>query len=352
MPTPPQYVPEDRSSPLALPAVCLPAARALFAESGAEVWQLSFNHFQAALARGATKRFGQSNISAAQFDEYSATLHLNDLALACACAQGSERAWEDFVAQYRGYLRVAASAILRRAPDDPAAVELADSLITDLYGLSVAASPNHFASPPAARSLFRYFHGRSSLKTWLRAVLAQRHVDAFRAGKKFDSLDDSPLDGESRRIREPAVVQLPADPRREHYHHKFREALAFALAALEPRDRTRLQLYYAEDRTLAEIGREIGEHESSVSRNLERVRKELRATVEGLLRAGKAPINGGPAAADSRSAPGLDDAQIALCIQYAAEDAAFDLDKLLEPQKSPDTQKVKDAPSRDGGAKP
>jgi len=349
MPTPPQYVPEDRSSPLALPAACLPAARALFAESGAEAWQLSFKDFQAALARGATKRFGQSNISAAQFDEYSATLHLKDLALACACTQGSERAWEDFVAQYRGYLRVAASAIVRRALDDPAAVELADSLISDLYGLSPSGSSN-FVAPATARSLFRYFHGRSSLKTWLRAVLAQRHVDAFRAGKKFDSLDDSPAVAESRRTREPAVVQLPTDPRREHYLHKFREALASALAALEPRDRTRLQLYYAEDRTLAEIGREIGEHESSVSRNLERVRKELRTTVEGLLRAGKAPINGGPA--DSSPAPGLDDAQIALCIQYAAEDAPFDLDKLLEAQKSLGTQKVKDAPSRDGGAKP
>ena len=31
------------------------------------------------------------------------------------------------------------------------------------------------------QSLFRYFHGRSSLTTWLRAVLAQRHVDRLRS---------------------------------------------------------------------------------------------------------------------------------------------------------------------------
>lgn len=352
MPTPSQQVPEDRSRPSTLPEACLPAALALFAESGAENWQLSFKYFQAALARGAAKRFPQANIPAAQFEEYSATLHLSDLALACACAQGSERAWEEFVAQYRGYLRVAAAAILRRPADDPAAIELADSLITDLYGLSPAASTDGLASPSSARSLFRYFHGRSSLKTWLRAVLAQRHVDVFRAGKKFDSLDDSPADGESRRTPEPATVQLPADPRRELYLHKFHEALAYALAALDPRDRTRLQLYYAEDRTLAEIGRQIGEHESSVSRNLERVRKDLRATVEGLLRAGKVPANGGPTSADSTAAPGLDDAQVALCIQYASEDAAFDLDKLLEAQKSPGIQNVTDASSGDRGAKP
>jgi hypothetical protein len=60
------------------------------------------------------------------------------------------------------------------------------------------------------------------------------------------------------------------------------------------------------------------------------VRKELRATVEGLLRAGGAAVNGGPAPT------GLDDAQVALSIQYAAEEAAIDLDKLLNPPKSQD----------------
>lgn len=332
---------------MTLPAPCLSAARALFAESGGENWQLSFQDFHAALARGAAKRFTLADMSLAQFAEYSATLHLSDLALACACAQGSERAWEQFVAQYRAYLRVAAAAILRRPPDDPAAIELADSLVTDLYGLSPSLSVDASASTSSARSLFRYFHGRSSLKTWLRAVLAQRHVDAIRAGKKFASLDDSPADGEARRSPEPCTVELPVDPRREQYLNQFRQALASALSALEPRDRTRLQLYYAEDRTLAEIGRAIGEHESSVSRNLERVRKELRSTVEDLLRAGQAAANGSLAAA-----PGLDDAQVALCIQYASEDAAFDLDKLLEAQKSPGTLHVKDASSRDRGVKP
>jgi hypothetical protein len=118
---------------------------------------------------------------------------------------------------------------------------------------------------------------------------------------------------------------------------RFREALTLALASLDARDRDRLRLYYAEDRTLADIGRTLGEHESSVSRNLERVRRELRGTVEGLLRAGKTASNGGPAAQDGARAPGMDDAQVALCIQYASEDAAIDLDKLFESRK-PETR--------------
>lgn len=308
------------SQEASLPDSCLSAARKCFAELVAERWQLSFKVFQAALTRSAIKHFGGNSFSASQFENYISSLHVRDLALACACSQGSDAAWEDFFAEYRGYLRAASAAILRRTSSDPTAVELADSLFTDLYGLSTS-SPSH-------SSLFRYFHGRSSLKTWLRAVLAQRHIDQIRARKKFESLDEQPADGEARRVVEPATIEIPSDPRREQYLARFREALAGALASLDARDRSRLQLYYAEDRTLAEIGRVIGEHESSVSRNLERIRKELRATVEGLLRAGAAPSNGNAAAV------GLDDAQVALCIQYAAEDAAIDLDKLLEMPKA------------------
>ena len=308
------------SQEASLPDSCLNAARKCFAEVVVERWQLSFKAFQGALARSAAKRFGGNTFSAPQLEIYISSLHVRDLALACACSQGSEAAWEDFFAEYRGYLRAASAAILRCTPSDPSAVELADSLFTDLYGLS--------GQNAARSSLFRYFHGRSSLKTWLRAVLAQRHIDKIRAGKKFESLGEQPADGEARSAFEPATVELPSDPRREQYLQRFREALGSALASLDARDRSRLQLYYVEDRTLAEIGRMIGEHESSVSRNLERVRKELRATVEGLLRAGVVPSNGNAAAT------GLDEAQIALCFQYAAEDAAIDLDKLLEVPKA------------------
>jgi DNA-directed RNA polymerase specialized sigma24 family protein len=35
-----------------------------------------------------------------------------------------------------------------------------------------------------SKSLFRYFQGRSSLATWLRAVLSQRYVDRIRANRR------------------------------------------------------------------------------------------------------------------------------------------------------------------------
>ena len=315
-----------------LPADCAVLVRQLFRESPAERWHLSFQSFHTTLTRSAAKRFGEAAPNLERIQEYFRTLHVQDLVLACACAEGSESAWNEFVARYRNYLRAAAAAVLRRSASDPAAIELADSLFADLYGLSEGKA--------GGRSLFRYLHGRSSLKTWLRAVLSQRHIDALRAGKKFESLDAGKADGETRRLPELAKIELPSDPYRELYLSRFREALKLALAELEPRDRSRLHLYYAEDRTLAEIGKELGEHESSVSRNLERIRKELRATFEGLLRAGKV-ADGGPAT------PGMDDAQIALCVQYAGEDSAIDLDKLFEAPNASQARNAKDIPGPD-----
>src|SRR5262245_2607603 len=190
-----------------LPAECSELIRQLFRESEGERWHLSSASFQAALRRSAAKRFGGAPASLERIQEYFATLHIQDLALACACAEGLEKAWNEFVVQYRAYLRAAAGAILRQSGDDPLAIELADSLFADLYGLT--------GGKAGGRSLFCYFHGRSSLKTWLRALLSQRHIDAIRAGRKFSSLDGGEPDSEARRVNEPATAEPVVDPHRE-----------------------------------------------------------------------------------------------------------------------------------------
>jgi RNA polymerase sigma-70 factor len=294
-----------------------PLVDQLFAASGAASWGLSRDLFAAALERSAGKRFGEES-PGGKLEEYLSTLHLQDLALACACAEGRADAWDHFVAKFRGYMRAAAGAILRCPPDSPAASDLADSLFADLYGLAEGAD---------RRSLFRYFHGRSSLKTWLRAVLAQRHVDAIRASRRFTDLDDA--DGRAalppthlttpRRISDAGAEPL-RDPHRTELLDLFHRTLEVALGLLDTRDKERLRLYYAGEQTLAEIGRKLGEHESSVSRNLDRTRRELRQQVEQALRKGSS-IDG--------PGTGLSDAQIVLCFEYAAEDSLIDLDKLL-----------------------
>ena len=143
-----------------------------------ERWGLSAPALAAAVAAGAARAFAGREPSARELARYLDSLHLADLGLACACAAGHEAAWDHFVRELRPVLYRAADAI------DPAggARELADALYADLYGLDDRSGER--------RSLFRYFHGRSSLATWLRAVLVQRHVDQLRAGRRTEPLPD------------------------------------------------------------------------------------------------------------------------------------------------------------------
>ena len=291
----------------------------LYAQSQAGRWGVAHERFAAALKRSADKASSSASFSPQKLEQYLRALHLEDLGLACACAEGCEPAWEHFVSTYRGYLRSAAAAILRCASGSVEACDLADSLFSELYGLS--------AGKGAERSLFRYFHGRSSLKTWLRAVLAQRHIDSIRAGRRFEDLAEEESGGGPLKTL-PGPPPQPTDPHREHYIAAFTRALQAALDLLEPKEKETLRLYYAEEKTLAEIGRHLGEHESSVSRHLDRVRRELRESVEQILRQGIGPANG------AAVQPGLSDAEIALCFEYSSADSPIDLEKLLPRPKS------------------
>src|SRR5438445_4879559 len=291
----------------------------LYAQSQAGRWEIPRERFAAALERSARKALTPGTVTPQKLQNYLRALHLEDLTLAVACADGGEAAWEHFFASYRTYLRAAAAAILHSPSASAEACDLADSLFSELYGLAPGKG--------AERSLFRYFHGRSSLKTWLRAILAQRHIDSIRAGRRFEELAADET-GDTRQSMPLGPETLPGDPHRERYVASFTRALQTALERLEPREKERLRLYYAEEKTLAEIGRLLGAHESSVSRHLDRVRRDLRQAVEDILRHGLCAANGFAAQ------PGLSDAEIALCLEYCAGDSPMDLDKLLPRSKS------------------
>ena len=190
-----------------------------------------------------------------EVSRYLSSLHLEDLALACACALGDSEAWDHFVLEMRPGLYRAADALDRSGT----ARELADSLYADLYGLDQRGG--------ARQSLLRYFHGRSSLATWLRAVLAQRHVDRVRVDRRTEPLPEE-LAGHA----SPAA----ADPDCLRFVDMLRSALEIAAARLEPRDRLRLRCYYAQQLTLAQTGTLLKEHEATTSRQLARTRKIIR----------------------------------------------------------------------------
>jgi RNA polymerase sigma-70 factor len=256
-----------RIDPDPMPRVDPASLERLYRRARAERWAVAPATFAEALERCAGKLVAGPPAPAEDLERRLAALHLEDLALACACADGHEGAWEHFVSEYRPALYRTAAAL------DPGgnARDLADALYAELYGLDDRGG--------ARRSLFRYFHGRSSLATWLRAVLAQRHVDRIRADRRFDPLPDN-------EAAAPASPAAPGpDPDRRRFLAIVQQALAAALARLAPRDRLRLAWYYAREMTLAEIGRTLKEHEATVSRHLTRTRKSLREDIEHQLRA-------------------------------------------------------------------
>jgi RNA polymerase sigma-70 factor len=233
--------------------------------------------------------------SDAEIRSYIEALHAADLALACLCRAGDARAWETLFTQYRDALYAAARALTR---DECEGRELADSLYADLF--------DQGRRDGRRRSLLDSFHGRSSLKTWMRAVLAQRFIDRKRATVRAGRLETE-LRSDS------AAAADPLDPARHGYVEAFSRAFAAAIAELPSRDRMRLNFYYVEGLTLKEIGRLMNEYESSVSRRLLRSRKRLRLSVERVLRR------------DSH----FDEDEIRACYALAMEEWSADLGRLF-----------------------
>ncbi len=252
----------------AAPAPLVPEAALdrAYGLAGAERWGLPRTLLAETLDRAVRARFTDTPPGEAAASAFIATLHLPDLALACACAAGIESAWDHFVLTYRSELYRAARAMTGEA----AGRELADSLYADLFGLT--------AKDGLRQSLFRYYHGRARLSTWLRSVLAQRHVDLVRTRRRLTSLDDPghPADG----LLPPSPATPPG---RAATMRVAAAAVTSALRVLSANERLRLAYYYAHGVTLAQSGRLWGESEATASRKLERARRTLRGGIETAL---------------------------------------------------------------------
>src|SRR5437764_10531989 len=192
--------------------------------------------------------------------EFFASLRLEELALARACAAGHERAWEIFMVRYREKLYDIAAYI---AKESSAARELADSIYADLYGTGTREGKRI--------SKLASYTGRGSLEGWLRTVLAQEFVNRYRKQKRLVSLDEESEEGVQFSSAGSTPIQM-AD-------HRLGEATDEALDQLAAEDSLVLAAYFLDGRTLTEIGRMIGVHESTISRRMEKLLKTLRKQV-------------------------------------------------------------------------
>ncbi len=191
------------------------------------------------------------------------SLRLEELALARACAKGCEAAWECFLNRYRQRLYDAAGAI---AKEESAARELADSLYTELFGTRQSVDGQRI-------SKLASYTGRGSLEGWLRTVLAQNYVNRYRSQRRLVSFDDQIQTGQLSQ----ESAEVPADRRLE-------AAVDAALVELSAEARLILASYYLDGRTLAEIARMLGVHESTISRRVEKITASLRKRIVRGLR--------------------------------------------------------------------
>jgi len=151
--------------------------------------------FAAALERSASKRSAKNPPGAGKIEEYLSALHLQDLAPLAPVPKAAPMRGIISSQRFSRLNAFWASAILRCPPDSPAACELADSLFRG----SLWARRRR--QPPLSVPLFSRAKPRQD---WLRAVLAQRHIDAH---PREPSLHRSRRRGRPRRA---ASAQLAA----------------------------------------------------------------------------------------------------------------------------------------------
>jgi RNA polymerase sigma-70 factor, ECF subfamily len=289
-------------------------AAELYARSGAAAYGTSAEQFARMLDE--IQRKYVPNAEPGKRAEFCSGLRLEELALTRACAAGSERAWEDFISRYRPKLHGMALQITREAAQ---AAELADSLFAELYGLN--------ERDGVRNSKLAFYTGRGSLEGWLRTVMAQEFINRYRKQKRTVSLEEQTEEG----VQFVANVPEPA----RGGDSRLEAATDGALAELSAEDRFTLASYYLDGRTLAEIARALGLHESSVSRRLDRLSAGLRKRIlEGLRERG------------------MSHAQAAEALETDVRDVTLDLRSRLMQDSGPATFPGRKAPTRDGRSEP
>jgi RNA polymerase sigma-70 factor, ECF subfamily len=235
----------------------------LFSQSGAARYGLSAEAFAACLTEVAAK-YLSTKAREGEIRQFYRCLKVEELALTRGCAAGNEAAWTEFLNRYRAPLYQAARAIAR---DDVLGRELADSLYADLYGIRTR--ENEGAEVRVSK--LNFYMGRGSLEGWLRTVLTQEYINRYRTQKRLVSIEEENEQG----VQFAAPASEPAasaDPRLD-------AATDAALAELETEERYILASYFLDQRTLAQIARSLGVHESTISRKVERTVKELRKKI-------------------------------------------------------------------------
>ena len=201
------------------------------------------------------------------------TLKWQELFLTTACAEGEEAGWQTFQAQFQQAISKAAR---YHAENSSEAKELSESMMTDLF------LPADSESGRKSNKIGQY-DGIGSLEGWIKVVVSRMAVDQIRKSQKQISLEDLETEPVSPNAdgRNAGVIQ---EIETKKACTMFTSSLSHAMDQLTAQEKLVLNLYYFKEANLKDIGRLLKVHESTASRTLDRLKKQLRKSVEKHLR--------------------------------------------------------------------
>jgi RNA polymerase sigma-70 factor (ECF subfamily) len=190
-------------------------------------------------------------------------MNTDDLYLACACAQGDQRAIAAFESHCLG---VVDSAVSRHGVGSDVVVEVkqavrARALVSE-------------SGPPRIVT----FSGRGDLRGWVRVMATRESILLAKRARRETPLDDDDL---------LHAFVTPGDPEldqaKQEYAGEFKRAFAAALHSLPAREQTLLRQHVLDGLTIDQLGTLYHVHRATAARNLERARQAVLAATRAQM---------------------------------------------------------------------
>jgi RNA polymerase sigma-70 factor len=197
-------------------------------------------------------------------------LVLDDLYLAAACAAGDDAAWREVEQKHFAFIRDFAARFLTGAD----AEDLASAVIADLW----------------QRGKIAQFQGRSTLRTWLGAVVTRAALNVRASARLRLTTSATGLD----RAEPPA----PAAPVHDDDADALARFVRSAIGRLDPEEKLLLLFHYEQGLSLDDMAPLVGASKATLSRRLTAIRDKLRLKIETMA----VSEGGGRAAESLRSA--------------------------------------------------
>jgi RNA polymerase sigma-70 factor, ECF subfamily len=198
--------------------------------------------------------------------ELISRLHLDDLYLAAACAQGSDAAWRCFTLTYGGHIRKVSLSVCRSRA---AAYDLADSLMGHV-----------FLPDTTGRCRMASYEGLSPLSAWLAAIIRHRASNERRL--KADDMES--LDIVKGEPDDSSIRKTEAEIRAGKYRRLMDDSFDEAIGLLSDRERLILCLRFERELRVSDIARQFGVTPHAITQQIDRSGQKLRRRILYLLR--------------------------------------------------------------------